>query len=52
MSFIKVKPGMLDTYLRDLAIARKNLMAEAKKQGLIVSEKILSGDASAATIGT
>ena len=46
MSFIKVKPGMLETYLRDLATARGKVMAEAKKQGLVVSEKILTGDAS------
>lgn len=45
VSFIKVKPGMLDAYLRDLATARNKVMGEAKKQGLIVSEKILSGDA-------
>ncbi|MFT7774225.1 hypothetical protein [Roseateles sp.] len=43
VSFIKVKPGMFDVYMRDLASARKQLMAEAKKQGLIVSEKMLSG---------
>jgi hypothetical protein len=45
VSFIKVKPGMLDMYLRDLAVARNSVMGEAKRQGLIVSEKILSGDA-------
>lgn len=45
VSFIKVKPGMLDAYLRDLATARNKVMDEAKKQGLIVSEKTLSGDA-------
>ena len=46
ISFIKVKPGMFDVYLRDLAVQRKLLMDEAKKQGLIVSEKMLSGSAS------
>ena len=46
VSFIRVKPGMLETYLRDLAVARGKVMAEAKKQGLVVSEKVLSGDAS------
>ena len=45
VSFIKVKPGMFDVYLRDLAAQRKNLMDEAKKAGLIVSEKMLSGQA-------
>jgi hypothetical protein len=44
VSFIKVKPGMLDVYMRDLAVQRKKLMDEAKKQGLIVSEKILVGN--------
>lgn len=45
VSFIKVKPGMFDVYMRDLASARKKLMEDAKKQGLIVSEKMLSGSA-------
>lgn len=44
ISFIKVKPGMFDVYMRDLAVARKKLMEEAKKQGLIVSEKMLAGN--------
>ena len=46
VTLIKVKPGMLDTYLRDLASARKKLMEEAKKQGLFVSEKLFIGSAS------
>ncbi|MFT3957067.1 MAG: hypothetical protein QM722_22625 [Piscinibacter sp.] len=46
VSLIKVKPGMLDVYLRDLGSARKKLMEEAKKQGLIVSEKMFIGSAS------
>ncbi|MBH9576910.1 hypothetical protein [Inhella proteolytica] len=46
ISLIKVKPGMQDIYLRDLGVARKKLMEEAKKQGLILSEKILIGQAS------
>ncbi len=46
VSLIKVKPGMLDTYLRDLGSARKKLMDEARKQGLIVSEKIFIGSSS------
>jgi hypothetical protein len=45
VSFIKVKPGMFDVYMRDLSVQRKKLMDEAKKQGLIVSEKMLSGSA-------
>jgi hypothetical protein len=43
VSFIKVKPGMFDVYMRDLASQRKKLMEEAKKQGLIVSERMLVG---------
>lgn len=43
VSFIKVKPGMFDVYMRDLAVQRKKLMDEAKKLGMIVSEKMLSG---------
>jgi hypothetical protein len=45
VTFIKVKPGMFDVYMRDLASQRKKLIDEAKKQGLIVSEKMLSGSA-------
>ena len=45
ITFIKVKPGMFDVYMRDLSVQRKKLMDEAKKQGLIVSEKMLSGSA-------
>lgn len=46
VTLIKVKPGMLDTYLRDLGSARRKMMDEARKQGLFVSEKILVGSAS------
>jgi hypothetical protein len=46
VTLIKVKPGMLDTYLRDLGSARKKLMDEAKKQGLFVSDKIFIGSSS------
>jgi len=45
VSFIRVKPGMFDVYMRDLLPMRKSLEAEAKKQGLILSSHILSGDA-------
>ena len=44
VTFVKVKPGMLDTYLRDLGANRKKLMEQAKKDGLILSERIFSGD--------
>ena len=45
VTFVKVKPGMMDTYLRDLSANRKRLMEQAKKDGLILSERLLSGDA-------
>jgi hypothetical protein len=44
VTFIKVKPGLFDVYLRDLAANRKKLMDQAKKDGLILSEKMLTGD--------
>lgn len=46
VSFIKTRPGMADVYLKDLSVKRKALMDAAKKQGLIVSEKILVGGGS------
>jgi len=45
VTFVKVKPGMMDTYLRDLGANRKKLMEQAKKDGLILSERLLSGEA-------
>jgi hypothetical protein len=45
VTLIRVKPGMLNAYLRDLGPARKKLMEEAKKQGLLVSEKMFIGSA-------
>jgi hypothetical protein len=45
VTFVKVKPGMMDTYLRDLGANRKKLMEHAKKDGLILSERLLSGEA-------
>ena len=45
VTFVKVKPGMMDTYLRDLSANRKKLMDQAKTDGLIVSERLLTGDA-------
>jgi hypothetical protein len=44
VTLIKVKPGMFNTYIRDLAATRKPLMEEAKRQGLVISEKMLSGN--------
>jgi hypothetical protein len=43
-TFVRVKPGMDNTYLRDLANSWKQVMDEARKQQLIVSYKILGGD--------
>ncbi|HEV3239235.1 MAG TPA: hypothetical protein VG429_02440 [Casimicrobiaceae bacterium] len=43
-TFVRVKPGMGNTYLRDLASSWKQVMDEARKQQLIVSYKILGGD--------
>lgn len=45
VTFIKTKPGMTDIYLRDLGANRKKLMEQAKKEGLILSEHLFSGDA-------
>lgn len=43
VTFVKTKNGLGDDYLREIIPARKKLMDEAQKQGLIVSYKILSG---------
>src|SRR4051794_14956143 len=45
ISMIRVKPGMFDVYMRDILPLRKKLDEEAKKQGLLVSSHILSGNA-------
>ena len=44
VTFVKVKPGMMDTYLQDLGANRKKLMEQAKTDGLILSERLLTGD--------
>jgi len=46
ITMIKVKPGMFDAYMREVLPQRKKIMEEAKKAGLILSEKILTGPAS------
>jgi len=46
ITMIRVKPGMLDVYMRDVLPLRKKIDEEAKKQGLILSDHILSGNAS------
>ena len=44
VTFVKVKPGMFDTYIRDLSSNRRPLMEQAKKEGLILQEKMLAGE--------
>jgi hypothetical protein len=46
LSFIRTKPGMGDDYLKGLGANWKRIMEEAKKQGLIISYKVLSATAS------
>jgi hypothetical protein len=45
ISMIRVKPGMMDVYMRDVLPLRKKINEEAKKQGLVVSSHILTGPA-------
>jgi hypothetical protein len=44
VTFVKVKPGLFDTYIKDLSANRKPLMEQAKKEGLILQEKMLAGE--------
>ena len=46
ISMIRVKPGMIDVYMRDVLPLRKKVDEEAKKQGLLLSSHILYGLAS------
>jgi hypothetical protein len=46
VSEIRTTPGFENDYLKGLATTWKRTMDEAKKQGLVVSYKILSGNAS------
>jgi hypothetical protein len=46
ITMVHVKPGMDDDYLKGLAKNLKASLEEEKKQGLVVSYKILRGDAS------
>ncbi|MDB5228321.1 MAG: hypothetical protein JWN78_2514 [Bacteroidota bacterium] len=46
LSFIKSKPNMGEEYLKGLSATWKKVHDEAIKQGLLVSYKILSGEAS------
>jgi hypothetical protein len=40
VSYLKIKPGMFDAYMKYLAGDYKQLMEEAKKQGIILDYKI------------
>ena len=46
LTMIKTKPGMTDDYLKGLSKSLKASLEEGKKQGFIVSYKILMGEAS------
>lgn len=43
ISLIRVKPGMFDVYMREVLPMRKKIDEEARKQGLLVSSRVLSG---------
>ena len=45
ITMVKTKPGLGDQYLKGLAKSFKGSLDEAKKQDLIISYKILIGDA-------
>ena len=45
ITMVHVKPGMADDYIKGLAKNLKTSLEEEKKQGLIVSYKVLLGDA-------
>jgi hypothetical protein len=45
ITLVKTKPGLTDDYLKGLAKTFKGTLDEAKKQNLIISYKILLGDA-------
>ena len=45
ITMVRVKPGMLDVYMRDILPLRKQIDDEAKRQGLILSDHVFSGSA-------
>ena len=45
VSLIRVKPGMMETYMREVLPMRKKIDEEAKKQGLVLSSRVLVGPA-------
>jgi hypothetical protein len=46
MSTIRVKPGQFEAYMRDVLPMRKKIDEEAKKEGLLLSSHVLSGQSS------
>ena len=48
ITMVRAKAGMTDDYLKGLAKNLKAILDEEKKQGLVLSYKILLGDAAAA----
>ncbi|MEI9987340.1 MAG: hypothetical protein WDN69_31815 [Aliidongia sp.] len=46
MSTIRVKPGQFEAYMRDILPMRKKIDEEAKKEGLLLSSHVLSGQSS------
>ena len=46
VTMIRVKPGMFEVYMRDVLPMRKKLDEEAKKQGVLLSSHVLSGNSS------
>lgn len=45
VSFIKIKPGMFDAYMKWVATERKQLMDEQKKAGIILDYKVYGAEA-------
>ncbi len=45
ITLVKVKPGMLDDYLKNLIGLQKKAMEQAKKEGLVLSYKVISASA-------
>ena len=45
LSFIKIKPGMFDAYMKWVATDRKKLLDEEKKAGIIIDSRIYTSQA-------
>jgi hypothetical protein len=46
MTMIRVKPGEFEKYMREVIPARMKVADEAKKEGLLLSDHLLTGQAS------